>query len=400
MSAQTDLVEATEALATLDLDTLTGSEAMELAGTLSTVISRLTGTRLAALTKVADTGAWGIDGSRSMPYALSRYEDCTVGTLRAEITLAERLDQHLPLTAAALRAGEITLDKAKLLSRLAPTSPARIAALKDPDSGEAFLLAKALELDCWALGRTIRYWAYRVDPDHDDQTYREAKDGYYLDLADTLDGTQVRGFLSPEGGETLRTALRAVIGVPAKTDQRSSVQRNADALTTLARHLLDAGEHSSEAKVRPHLNVSVQYGTVVRAAHEAGVDPATFTETGQPIPRVVLDRIACDAEVTRIIFGPNSEVLDVGRARRTVTPQQRRAVIARDKHCQRPGCHAPPRYCEVHHVIAWAKGAVTSVQNSILLCWHDHDWVHSKDVTITRTGDRWRFTDRHGQPIA
>jgi hypothetical protein len=131
------------------------------------------------------------------------------------------------------------------------------------------------------------------------------------------------------------------------------------------------------------------------------MDPATFTETGMPIPRVVLDRLACDAEITRVIFGPNSEVLDVGRSQRIVTPAQRRAVIARDGECQSPGCHAPPRLCEVHHVIWWIRGGVTSVENSILLCWRHHDWVHSEDVAITRDDVQraWVFTDRHGNPV-
>lgn len=62
----------------------------------------------------------------------------------------------------------------------------------------------------------------------------------------------------------------------------------------------------------------------------AGVQsPAVFSETGTPVPAGLLRRIACDSQVTRIVFGPDSQILDVGRARRTVTGQLRRAVIAR-----------------------------------------------------------------------
>src|SRR3546814_20765473 len=53
--------------------------------------------------------------------------------------------------------------------------------------------------------------------------------------------------------------------------------------------------------------------------------------------------------ITRIVFGPDGAVLDVGRAQRTVTGQMRRAVIARDQHCVYPGCDQPPSRCEVHH---------------------------------------------------
>jgi hypothetical protein len=388
-----------DALTTLDVRSIPGSSAMDLAARVSAAISRLSGLRLAALTAVEDSGVWASDGSRSMPAAIARNEDATVSTIKAEITLAQRLEHDLPLTAAALRAGELSADKAKLLARLAPTSPTRRLALADPETGEAFLLAKARDLDAWALTRVIRYWGYRVDPDRDDADYRDAAHTYELQLADTLDGTHLKGFVSPETGQLLRTALRAVTGVPPATDTRTTAQRNADALHALARYLLDTGEHGGGAKVRPHLNVSVRYETLLAPAGAAGVDPATFTETGQPIPRVVLDRIACDAEVTRIVFGPDSAVLDLGRTQRIVTPLQRRAVITRDQECARPGCHAPPRLCEVHHVIPWHHGGATSVQNSILLCWHHHDFVHTEDITITRVDDHWVFTDRHGREL-
>ncbi len=149
-------------------------------------------------------------------------------------------------------------------------------------------------------------------------------------------------------------------------------------------------------KVKPHLSVSVGWDAFTDQARSAGVDPAVFVETGQPIPRTVFDRIACDSEVTRVVFGPDSEVLDVGRAQRTVTPAQRRAVIARDQTCRGPGCHAPPRLCEVHHLVWWTRGGVTSVENSGLMCWRCHDWVHTHDITITHQAGTWTFTHPDG----
>ena len=66
-----------------------------------------------------------------------------------------------------------------------------------------------------------------------------------------------------------------------------------------------------------------------------------FTETGHPIPRTVLDRIACDSEVTRIVFGPDSEVLDVGRTHRVVTP-------AHTPRRHRPRPHLPRARAATH----------------------------------------------------
>jgi hypothetical protein len=107
-----------------------------------------------------------------------------------------------------------------------------------------------------------------------------------------------------------------------------------------------------------------------------------------------------------VVLGPESQVLDVGRARRTVTGQLRRAVIARDRRCTWPGCDEPASRCEVHHAVThWADGGSTSVDNSALLCWHHHDHVDARCITMRWTGrgpgrhSGWQFTDRHGRLI-
>ena len=112
-----------------------------------------------------------------------------------------------------------------------------------------------------------------------------------------------------------------------------------------------------------------------------------FTETGGRAPRALLRRLACDSAITRIVFGPDGAVLDVGRAQRTVSGQMRRAVIARDQHCVFPGCDQPPSRCEVHHAVThWAHGGNTSVANSALLCWYHHQLVDTRGITMHWTG--------------
>jgi hypothetical protein len=137
-----------------------------------------------------------------------------------------------------------------------------------------------------------------------------------------------------------------------------------------------------------------------------------FTETAGRAPRALIRQLACDSAVTRIVFGPDGAVLDVGRAQRTVTGQMRRAVIARDQHCVYPGCDQPPSRCEVHHAVRhWADGGETSVSNSALLCWYHHQLVDTRDITMHWTGKPthntpgalletgWAFTDTRGHRI-
>ncbi len=72
-----------------------------------------------------------------------------------------------------------------------------------------------------------------------------------------------------------------------------------------------------------------------------------------------------------MVLGPASEVLDVGRAERLVTPELRDALIARDKGCVFPGCDAPPGRSDAHHITPWWAGGTTSLANLVLLC-HTH----------------------------
>ncbi|MFI2364188.1 DUF222 domain-containing protein [Promicromonospora sp. NPDC019610] len=144
-----------------------------------------------------------------------------------------------------------------------------------------------------------------------------------------------------------------------------------------------------------------------------GAGGGVFTESGGRIPRGLLRRLACDSAVTRVVFGADGAVLDVGRAQRTVSGQMRRGVIARDGHCVFPGCDQPPSRCEVHHAVThWAQGGGTSVANSALLCWFHHQLVDARGITMSWAGKPtpgnaagalvetgWVFTDPRGHRI-
>ncbi len=127
---------------------------------------------------------------------------------------------------------------------------------------------------------------------------------------------------------------------------------------------------------------------------------AELVGTG-PIPDQVLARLACDSAITRVVFGPQSQVLNVGRAERTYTGAKRRAIIARDQHCRYPGCDAPPALGEIHHTEHWHRDhGETDTRTGILLCWHHHSHVHDRAIEIARdAAGRWQFTDRHGQRL-
>jgi hypothetical protein len=107
-------------------------------------------------------------------------------------------------------------------------------------------------------------------------------------------------------------------------------------------------------------------------------DPARWADAraSGPLPVHVLEQLLCDCWVGRVVLRGGREVLDVGRRTRTWSSAQRRAIIARDRHCTHPGCTRGPEWCDVHHIADWDDGGLTAVDNGTLRCrWH-HTWHH------------------------
>ncbi|MEO7351667.1 MAG: DUF222 domain-containing protein, partial [Marmoricola sp.] len=110
------------------------------------------------------------------------------------------------------------------------------------------------------------------------------------------------------------------------------------------------------------------------------------TETGEDLSAATVRRMCCDADLIPVVLGSTSEVLDVGRLQRLVTATIWKALVARDTHCRFPNCTRPPMMTHAHHIIHWADGGPTSLDNLILLCGHHHRLIHAGPWQIRRTG--------------
>jgi hypothetical protein len=382
---------------------LPGSVAVAALDRMGPVLAALDGARLALLGVVDARGAWALDGSRSPAAWLSRLDRSATAAASGEVRTARALRDRLPATADALLAGRITVGHARVLARLCLRTRTMITALAHPDRGERWLLGQAgLGVDAYT--RLVASWCDRVDPHAADDRYREARTTHYLDVAPTLDGTHVQGFLEPIVGAALMAALRAETGVPAADDARTPGRRRHDALATLTARLLADPAVRTTSQIRPQVVVHVDLDTVTaRPDPVSGALPrvasSTLQDSGAPLAPAQLGRVLCDAEVTRVVFGPASEVLDVGRAQRTFTNGRRRALDARDGGCRAPRCHHPVSQCEGHHIIGWQHGGPTSVDNGVLLCWSCHDWLHRSRTHITPLDDGGLRFDTPGGPF-
>jgi len=113
------------------------------------------------------------------------------------------------------------------------------------------------------------------------------------------------------------------------------------------------------------------------------------TSDGQALTAASLRRMLCDAVVYPTVLGGAGEVLDSGRARRTVNRKQRRALRAMHRTCAHPGCTVPFESCRIHHVRWWTRDdGPTDLANLLPLCENHHHLVHEGGWTLTMTSHR------------
>jgi hypothetical protein len=264
---------------------------------------------------------------------------------------------------AAYRAwadGRLSTDQARHLFAAAESVPDEY-----PDAEET--LVEALEgLSVIDTAEVVEYWRQAVDgPGELDPEKQQNRRG--LSLSKTINGMRrVDGWLTSTAGEAFEAALAANMPPPGDHDHRAPRQRRHDALEDLCRDWLDHGDTPQVGGEKPHIMVLSDLDAL------QGIAGGTHETVGGDIIDVdTLRALACDCSISRIILGPDSEVLDIGRKTRVWTPAQRRAVIARDRHCQAPGCERDARWCDIHHIDHWADGGITSVDKGKLFCrWH------------------------------
>ena len=180
--------------------------------------------------------------------------------------------------------------------------------------------------------RVLDYWRNDVDLagvrlDAEEQLARR-----FFDTICRHNGMVEGKFALPSlEGEGFLTAIDALMPPPAEDDERTATQRRADAMGDLARAFLEGSETAVVGGERPHMAIHLDLPGLRG-------EPGGLHETsdGFVLDPYAVSQLACDASVSRIVLGPGSEVLDVGRKTRVIPAGLRRAVVARDRHCVAP----------------------------------------------------------------
>jgi len=200
--------------------------------------------------------------------------------------------------------------------------------------------------------------------------------------------------LPQELGELVMKALEVAMPdvddhtVNAGAGQDSFFAKQADALVEVAKTYLSGNREDKRSN-------SDSYQVVVH------VDDAALKDQGgkSHLPVESVRRISCDADLVEVTEDPKGILLNLGRKHRVVSPPLKRALLARDRHCSFPGC-AHEKWLAAHHVMHWADGGETSLENTVLLCSSHHRLLHEGGFTMHKNfaGD-WYFKDSGGRTL-
>ncbi|MFI9385027.1 DUF222 domain-containing protein [Kutzneria sp. NPDC052558] len=247
----------------------------------------------------------------------------------------------------------------------------------DREKVEAALVRYAATLDLGQFKDVAQRILVLLDQDGKAPDDREsAQPKRTLTIRKRRNGGDIDGFLDLESLALLEALISPLAKPTSAEDTRTTAERQGDALVEILELAAGCKDLPEEGGEKPHIALTMSWTDFQEqrgTADLAGMGPLNAAS---------VRRIACDSTILRVVLGARSEVLDIGRASRTIPNAIRRALIIRDKGCAFPGCGRKPRQCHAHHVVEWADGGPTSLDNLVLLCSACHRLIHHSDWTV------------------
>jgi hypothetical protein len=335
-----------------------GAAVVEVAQLHSALSAKLT----LALADLDRRGAWEVDGSASMTAWMRSHLDVTNQQANRILRTGRRL-LDLPATSEAWLRGSLSDGQVEII--VANVTDRRAALWAEH---EAEVVPTFEALDVVQTARTMQDWARRADAVLDETAPPEEPTAE-VHLVQTLDGRgYLSGSLDAESTEVVATGLRLA---DSGDRELTHAQRQGQAMVAVFRWFLDHQQDKLGKRHRPHLNVVVN-------ERDLRAEQPGRTLNGVPLPGLVVRKLACDANIHRVITEGRSSILDYGRSTRTIPPAVYTSLVLRDLGCRFPGCDRPAEWCEGHHIRHWEDGGPTDLSNLVLLCSRHHHQVHLK----------------------
>ncbi len=305
--------------------------------------------------------------------------DISSSAAREKIRVAHAL-KDLPQISRAFSTGMLSYSKVRALTRVA--TPENEASLLD---FAMTTTAARVEERCRQLRNlhpSAEVRANRVHRNRSLSMWRNAERGT---MTITVELPVVEGEVIDQA---LSKAMERHVSNDPESASTSFAAQQADALVNLAKSYL-GGDDEASPRNRENYQVVIH------------VDEAALTEGEgrSDVPLQTARRLTCDGSTVTMIDNAKGEPLSIGRKKRTVPTAMNRALWARDHGCTFPGC-THTRYVDAHHVVHWANGGETSLNNLILLCTQHHRLVHEDGYDIRKNlQGNWYFRRPDGRAI-
>jgi hypothetical protein len=308
---------------------------------------------------------WAICGAKSLRAWLGSDCDRTSRDASSIVRLM-RLLRSLPETADAFASGSLSKGHVDVIA----------ANLNDRNINEfapveADMIGHLANLSITDTTTVMNLWAERAkDAAADDHKPQADDQTEHLYLSDLLDNTgKLDGMFTGPNTATIRAALARCTAEPVEGEPvRTFAQRQADALVEMANRILQTTD--ATARRSADVMLLVPYDTFVNGGVASYAD-------GTIVSPQRVRQLLCDAVVTPLLQGDAGQPLWMGQTVRTATDPQRRALVARDRHCAFPGCHRPAPWTSAHHVDEWHRDdGPTDIDNLCLLCTRHHTLLH------------------------
>ena len=346
---------------------------------LSTVVNSLQGTLSQVVHRAKVRGDHLLAGQSACTWVASTCQ-ITPTAAADRLCVGEQLES-MPKVAQALSSGEVGYQAASVICHLQK----HVAEL-EVHIDEEMWIDNARRFSIKDLSGIAASTWHAVNPEGFCLDVEENFERRQLFISETAGMYRVDGWLDPEAGAALKSAVEALAKPLGADDARTPRQRRADALTELTYHATEAGTMPRRNGVRPHINVNT---TIEGLKGELGA-AASELQNGMAISSKTVQRLACDGALSRILKA-DSVVVDVGRATRAVSPAQWRALKARHRTCAAPGCERPINWTSPHHIEFWSHGGKSNLPNLLPLCYFHHRLVHEGGMQVVRAGERVKF---------
>lgn len=365
--------QGNDALVELELDSLSDDELEATVLGLHREKQRLCANEARLLAAYDARRVFASDGSRTAAARVARKTHACRATVRGQVTLGRRL-RLMPKVSAALAVGEITIDHAQVLGRLAGSARQAIADAFVQCEDQLVGFARDLLYDDFL--RAVRYWEQAADQDGAEDKATKQRQSRRLHLSQTLDDMFVLdGLLDPIGGTIVATALgrieremfeqewadaREIHGDDTRVEHlwRTPAQRRADALVEMAQRAMAMPKGAR--KPRPLITVHIGYETF--AGRLCELSTGTVISPGQILPLIT------EADIERAVFDGPKRIIELGERTRFFTGGLRRCIEIAHRYCTHPGCDVPAEDCEIDHIVEYEDGGLTVQTNGDPKC--------------------------------